>query len=98
MLGNYILGSGLLFLILAKFVLASKSYYKKLSFIIFVIINSFTVFLYVVQYYYLHYDFGVAEPDMSITIIPRLFLELCSVFFLNIIYNILYVILNCRIR
>jgi uncharacterized membrane protein len=84
----------IIILIVGKTFLKDKKYIKKLLFITFICANVFTVFWYALQYYLLYYEFGVAAPDVSITIIPSLFLLLFWPFILNILFNVLYIILN----
>lgn len=96
MLGNIILTSSIMFLIWARIKLNHKLYYKRIVFITYILTNIFTIMWYILQYYYLYQDYFMTDPDMSIRIVPRLFLELSSVFVLNIIHNLLYVILIAR--
>lgn len=94
MLADIILFFFLILLVWGRLRLVNRKYYRKLFFINFIIVNIFTILWYILQYYFLYHDFKMAEPDMSIAVVPELFRELSPPFFLNILYNVLYVILN----
>ena len=94
MVAYVVLASCILLLVGGRFRLKGSKHYQSASFATFVFVNLFTVFWYLMQYRFLRREYGVIEADVSVQIIPEIFLGLFWVFLLNVTYNVLYVLLN----
>ncbi len=84
----------IIFLIFSRICLKAKKYYKRLNFISFIVLNIFTVIWFIIQYNFAYKEYGVAELEAPISIIPNIVLSIIGVAILCIVYNFLYVILN----
>ena len=87
-----------LLLVINRIYLSKWIYYSKVQFGSFLFVNCFTIVWFLIQYYFLNREYGIAEVDASISIIPGIFLSLFWFFLLGVLYNVLYVILNLYSR
>lgn len=84
----------IVFLIISKIYFGENRYYKKANFIAFVSINVFTVFWLIAQYNFAYAEYGVAQADASVSIIPGIVMSISGMAVLCIAYDFLYVLFH----